>query len=183
MTGTRYPDEYIMVSGHLDSYDVATGGVDCGVGVTPAMEAARLLSVAGAKPKRSILFVLFAGEDSVCWGDCMVDQHKDKLDKISNLFNRDEAPLAASGVSVPAAMYDDFVKASKHVSSINPDFPFSVDTIPSRPKPTRTGGTDASVFAIHGVPTISLRDRDVKGYNFNYREIWHQKGTFSQRYS
>ena len=61
--GTKYPEEYIMVSGHLDSYDVATGGIDCGVGVTPAMESARLLSVAGAKPKRSIVFILFAVED------------------------------------------------------------------------------------------------------------------------
>jgi Zn-dependent M28 family amino/carboxypeptidase len=117
---------------------------------------------------------LFAGEEFGLLGaTAWVEQHKDKLDKISNLFNRDGAPLAASGVAVPKAMYDDFVKASKHVSSINPDFPFTVDTIPCRPKPTRTGGTDASVFAIHGVPTISFRDRDVKGYNFNYREIWH----------
>ena len=70
-------------------------------------------------------------------------------------------------------MYEDFVKISKDVSSINPDMPFIVDTIPPRPRPKRTGGTDASVFAIHGVPTISLRERDVKGYDFNYREIWH----------
>ncbi|MFA7200974.1 MAG: M28 family peptidase [Bacteroidales bacterium] len=172
--GTKYPDEYIMVSGHLDSYDVATGGIDCGVGVTPAMESARLLSVAGAKPKRSIVFILFAGEEFGLLGaKAFVEQHKDKLEKISNLFNRDGAPLAASGVAVPKAMYDDFVKASKYISSINPDFPFTVDTIPARPWPTTTGSTDASVFAIHGVPTITFRDRDVKGYDFNYREIWH----------
>ena len=174
LRGTKYPNEYVMVSGHLDSYDVATGGIDCGVGVTPAMETARLLSVAGAKPKRSIVFVLFAGEEFGLLGaKAWVEQHKDKLERISNLFNRDGAPLAASGVSVPKAMYDDFVKASQHISSINPDFPFTVDTIPARPWPTTTGSTDASVFAIQGVPTIVLRDRDVKGYDFNYREIWH----------
>jgi hypothetical protein len=50
---------------------------------------------------------------------------------------------------------------------------FIVDTIPPRPRPLQPGGTDASIFAIRGVPTISLRDRDVKGYDFNYREIWH----------
>lgn len=174
ITGTRYPDQYVMVSGHLDAYDVATGGVDCGVGVTPAMETARLLSVAGAKPKRTILFVLFAGEEfGILGATAWVEQHKDKLDKISNLFNRDGGPLAASGVSVPRAMYEDFVKISKHISSINPDLPFTVDTVPSRPRPTRIGGTDASVFAVHGVPTISFRNQDVKGYNFSYGEIWH----------
>lgn len=174
ITGTHYPDQYVMVSGHLDSYDVAAGGVDCGVGVTPAMESARLLSVAGAKPKRSILFVLFAGEEFGLLGaTAWVEQHKDELERISNLFNRDGGPLAATGVAVPKAMYEDFVKASKHISDINPDFPFTVDTIPPRPMPKRTGGTDASVFAIKGVPTINLRDGDVKGYDFNYREIWH----------
>ena len=174
ITGTHYPDEYIMVSGHLDSFDVATGGVDCGVGVTPAMESARLLSISGAKPKRSILFVLFAGEEFGLLGaTSWVERHKDKLDRISNLFNRDGGPLAATGVSVPKAMVDDFIKASKHISSINPEIPFTVDTIPPRPRPLQPGGTDASIFAIRGVPTISLRDRDVKGYDFNYREIWH----------
>ena len=174
ITGTHYPDQYVMVSGHLDSYDVATGGVDCGVGVTPAMESARLLSFAGAKPKRTILFVLFAGEEFGLLGaTAWVEQHKDKLEGISNLFNRDGGPLAPTGVAVPKAMYEDFVKASKHISAINPEFPFTVDTIPPRPRPERTGGTDASVFAIKGVPTIALRERDVKGNDFNYREIWH----------
>ena len=45
--GTKYPDEYVMMGGHLDAYDVATGGVDDGSGVSPAMEAARLIMAAG----------------------------------------------------------------------------------------------------------------------------------------
>ena len=36
--GTKYPDEYVIISGHLDSYDVATGGIDCGTGIGPMME-------------------------------------------------------------------------------------------------------------------------------------------------
>ena len=35
------------------------------------------------------------------------------------------------------------------------------------------GGTDASVFAMQGVPTIGFTAEDFKGYNFEYQEIWH----------
>ena len=61
--GTKYPNEYVMASGHLDAFDVATGGVDCGSGVTPVMEAARMIMKSGAKPKRTMLFCAFAGEE------------------------------------------------------------------------------------------------------------------------
>ena len=61
--GTEFPDEYVIISGHLDAFDVATGAVDCGTGIGPMMEAARLLAAAGAKPKRTIRFVAFAGEE------------------------------------------------------------------------------------------------------------------------
>lgn len=47
--GSKYPDEYVLAGGHLDAYDVATGGVDCGSGVAPVMEAARLIAEAGGK--------------------------------------------------------------------------------------------------------------------------------------
>jgi len=40
---TEFPDEYVIVGGHLDAFDVGTGGVDDGSGVTPSMEAARLI--------------------------------------------------------------------------------------------------------------------------------------------
>lgn len=65
--GSKYPDEYVIVSGHLDAYDVATGGIDCGTGIGPMMEAARMLMKAGAKPKRTILFVALPERSSVNW--------------------------------------------------------------------------------------------------------------------
>ena len=60
--GTEFPDEYVMSGGHLDAFDVATGGVDCGTGVAPNLEAARMIMQAGGKPRRSIVFCLWAGE-------------------------------------------------------------------------------------------------------------------------
>ena len=117
--GTKYPDEYVIISGHLDSYDVATGGIDCGTGIGPMMEAARMIALSGAKPKRTILFVAFAGEEFGLLGaKAYVKTHAKELGKIANLFNRDGGPTPPVGISVPQAMYDDFVEVCKPVKSM-----------------------------------------------------------------
>lgn len=174
--GRKYPDEYVMMGGHLDSYDVATGGVDDGSGVTPVMEAARLIMAAGGKPERTILVCLWAGEEFGLLGSKhWVEANKDKLPKISNYFNRDGGPTPIMGITVPEAMYDDFEKVCKPLNSINPDFPFTLTkrTQPARSKPKTAGGSDHAHFAMNGVPTLSFDCTDSKGYNFNYNEIWH----------
>ena len=63
ITGTEKPDEYVVIGAHLDSFDSATGAVDDGSGVSPTIEAMRLLAKAGAKPKRSIVMLASAGEE------------------------------------------------------------------------------------------------------------------------
>lgn len=172
--GSKYPDEYVIVSGHLDSYDVATGGIDCGTGIGPMMEAARMLMASGAKPKRTILFVAFAGEEFGQLGaQAWVKSHPDKLGKIANMFNRDGGPEPPVGISVPKAMYDDFVKICEPIKKIRPDYPFEVKIREPRKRPTEYGGTDASVFAVEGVPTLGFMTDDIKGYDFSYDEIWH----------
>lgn len=174
--GTRYPDEYVMMGGHLDAFDVATGGVDDGSGITPAMEAARLIMTAGGKPKRTILVCLWAAEEFGLLGSKhWVEANKEKLPLISNYFNRDGGPTVANGLTVPEAMYDDFEKVCKPLNSINPDFPFSLkkNTNPPRPRPTTAGGSDHAHFALNGVPTLAFEAPDAKGFNFNYQEIWH----------
>jgi hypothetical protein len=174
--GTKYPNEYVMMGGHLDAFDVATGGVDCGVGVTPAMESARLIMAAGGKPQRTILVCLWAAEEFGLLGSKhWVESNKDKLPYISNYFNRDGGPTVPSSLTVPEAMFADFEKACKQLNDINPDFPFTLRKreTPAGPRPTSAGGSDHAHFALNGVPTLSFGLTDSKGYDFNYGEIWH----------
>ncbi|MFP4488630.1 MAG: M28 family peptidase [Bacteroidales bacterium] len=172
--GTKYPDEYIIMGAHLDAFDVATGGVDDGSGVSPHMEAARLIMEAGGKPERTIIVGLWAAEEFGLLGSkAWVEDNMDKLGRISNYFNRDGGPTVANSLSVPAAMYDDFEKVCKPLNDINPDFPFTLRESEPRRKPESAGGSDHAYFAINGVPTISFGTADPKGYNFNYGEIWH----------
>ena len=176
LPGTEYPDEMIVCCGHLDSYDVATGGVDCGTGIAPTMEAARLLYEAGAKPKRSIMFALWAGEEFGLLGSkYWVENNTDKLPNIVNVFNRDYGPLVAESLTVPQDWYEDLVPVCAPLTNLNPEFPFTLNTSDNYPtdRPTRAGGSDHAYFTMNGVPAIGFGISDPKGYDFNYGEIWH----------
>lgn len=174
--GAKYPDEYVMSGCHLDSYDAATGAVDCGTGVAPNLEMARMLTLAGAKPDRTILFCFWAAEEFGLLGSKFwVEQNKDRLHKISNYFNRDGGPTAASGLVVPENWYDDMVKCTRELVDYHPEIPFTVEksTRPPQPIPHDAWGTDHAFFARNGVPVVPFKNTDLLGYNFNYREIWH----------
>jgi len=174
--GSKYPDEYVLMGGHLDAYDIATGSTDDGQGVCVTMEAARLLAAAGAKPKRSIMFCIWTAEEYGLLGSKYFVENKTvPWNKISNYFNRDGGPLAATSITVPPAMYDDFVKACEPLKDYNPDIPFQVIKREGepQPRPTSAGGSDHAYFSMNGVPAISFRESDVFGYDFNYRDIWH----------
>ena len=176
LRGSKYPKEYVMAGGHLDAYDGGSGAVDDGNGVSVTMEAARLLATSGAKPKRTILFCVWTGEEFGLLGSKFFVENKTvPLEKISNYINRDGGPLCATSVTVPPAMYDDYVSICKPLENLNPDFPFTVNKREGQPqaRPTRAGGSDHAHFAMNGVPTIGFRETDPKGYNFEYGEIWH----------
>ena len=176
MRGSKYPKEYVIAGGHLDSYDMGTGSVDDGNGASVTMEAARLLAAAGAKPKRTLLFCIWTAEEYGLLGSKFFVENKTvPLEKISNYFNRDGGPLMATGISVPPAMFDDFQKVCKPLADYDAEIPFVVEKRegPARPRPTSAGGSDHAYFAMNGVPTISFRETDPDGLNFEYREIWH----------
>lgn len=62
--GSEFPNEYITVGGHLDSWDVGEGAHDDGAGCVQTIEILRAFNAIGYKPKRSIRFVLFANEEN-----------------------------------------------------------------------------------------------------------------------
>jgi hypothetical protein len=63
-TGSEYPDQFITIGGHLDSWDVNEGAHDDGAGVVHTIEVMRALKALGYRPKHSIRFVLFANEEN-----------------------------------------------------------------------------------------------------------------------
>jgi len=61
--GTEFPNEYITVGGHLDSWDIGEGAHDDGTGIVQSIEMIRTLKAIGYKPKRTIRAVLFINEE------------------------------------------------------------------------------------------------------------------------
>jgi carboxypeptidase Q len=88
--GTEKPDEVVIVGGHLDSWDLGTGATDNGTGSMAVLEAARALQKLGIKPKRTIRFILFTGEEQGLNGSrAYVKAHPDELAKISGVLVHD----------------------------------------------------------------------------------------------
>lgn len=76
--GTEHPEQVVVVSGHLDSWDLGTGAIDDGAGVAVSMQAIHLLHDLGIHPKRTVRFVAWMSEEEGSEGAAayMVD-HKD----------------------------------------------------------------------------------------------------------
>src|SRR6266851_5073003 len=88
--GTEKPDEVVIIGAHLDSWDLGTGATDNGTGSMAVLAAARALQKVGVKPKRTIRFVLFTGEEQGLNGSrAYVRAHKDELPRISGVLVHD----------------------------------------------------------------------------------------------
>jgi carboxypeptidase Q len=88
--GSEKPDEVVIIGGHLDSWDLGTGATDNGTGSMAVLAAGRALAQLNVKPKRTIRFVLFSGEEQGLNGSrAYVKAHKDELGKISGVLVHD----------------------------------------------------------------------------------------------
>ena len=109
--GTTHPDEYIVMGGHFDCFSGATGGIDDGSGFAPGMEAMRLIKMSGAKPKRSVVMIMFAAEEQGLVGSqAWLKKHPEIAPKVVMMINRDSTPMAIVGAAVPETWYGDFQK-------------------------------------------------------------------------
>ncbi|PCI32868.1 MAG: peptidase M28 family protein [Alphaproteobacteria bacterium] len=63
ITGSEFPDEYVVMAAHLDSWDVGTGAVDDGIGVGITLAAGHYMANLPTRPKRTIRVILFAAEE------------------------------------------------------------------------------------------------------------------------
>ncbi|MGX5820147.1 M20/M25/M40 family metallo-hydrolase [Chitinophaga lutea] len=82
LKGSEFPDEYVTVGGHLDSWDVCEGAHDDGAGCVQSIELLRAFRAAGIRPKRTLRVVLFANEENgVRGGNKYADEAKEKGEK------------------------------------------------------------------------------------------------------
>ncbi|MGZ3937468.1 MAG: M20/M25/M40 family metallo-hydrolase [Flavisolibacter sp.] len=101
LTGSQFPNEYITIGGHLDSWDPAEGAHDDGTGVVQTIELLRAFKALGYHPKRTIRFVLFANEENGTRGGQKYAQEA-TVKKEKHLFalESDEGGFTPRGFSI-----------------------------------------------------------------------------------
>jgi carboxypeptidase Q len=82
--GTEHPEQVVVVSGHLDSWDLGTGAIDDGAGVAVSMEAANLVQKLHLRPKRTIRVIAWMNEENGLAGGKTYE--KDHAKEIANHF-------------------------------------------------------------------------------------------------
>ncbi|MEZ0324723.1 MAG: M20/M25/M40 family metallo-hydrolase [Fimbriimonas sp.] len=164
--GTEKPEEVVIVSGHFDSWDGpgSEGASDNGTGSATALEAARILNKVGAKPKRTIRFILWTGEEQGLYGSTeYVKQHAGELDKISAVLVDDGGSNYQGGYVVLESMKPMFEQAIAPMLTAFPDYPQVLRVVPTMP---RGGGSDHVPFNNAGVPGFFTMETGKQDYNF-----------------
>ena len=90
--GSEIPEERIIIGGHLDSWDLATGAIDNGIGSFSVLDIARAFKANNLMPKRTVQFVMFMGEEQGLLGSRhMVEQEikNGTIDNIKYMMNLD----------------------------------------------------------------------------------------------
>jgi hypothetical protein len=148
--GAEKPDEIVIVGAHLDSWDLGTGATDNGTGSMAVVAAARALQKIGVKPKRTIRFVLFTGEEQGMNGSrAYVKAHKNELGKISAVLVHD----SGTGKVLTIGLMGNYAARESVDRALYPlakskDVEFSEPTLRSE------GGTDHLPFDEQGVPAF-----------------------------
>ncbi len=152
--GTVWPDQYVMLSAHFDSWEGGSGATDNASGSVLMMEVMRILSTVYPNPKRTILIGLWNGEEQGLNGSrAFSEDNPDIVDGIQALWNQDNGTgrivrLSAQGI----------VGATPHLAKWMSQVPTEVAQhvqldLPGNPG---TGGSDYASFVCHGAPAFSL---------------------------
>lgn len=163
LVGTEFPDEYVIVGGHLDSWDGAEGAQDNGTGVSTTLEAARLLAAVGVQPRRTIRFMLWGGEEQGLLGSsAWVEAHAAELERISAVLVHDGGGNYLSGIAGPKALVADLHAVFAPVVALDLELPFEVrENEGLSPR----GASDHSSFVAKGVPGFFWRQSGELDYN------------------
>ncbi|MCE9592798.1 MAG: M20/M25/M40 family metallo-hydrolase [Planctomycetes bacterium] len=164
LVGSEKPDEYVIVGGHIDSWDGAEGAQDNGTGVATTLEAARLLAKSGVKPKRTIRFELWSGEEQGLFGsEGFVRDHAAELERISAVLVHDGGTNYLSGIVCTPEMEADLRAVFAPVVALDAALPFTLEVSEGL---RNSGDSDHASFLSKGVPGFFWEQAGDTDYDF-----------------
>jgi len=144
--GTEKPEEIVLISGHLDSWDLGTGAIDDGAGIGISAGAAQVIVESGLKPKRTIRVIAYGAEEIGLLGGFA---YRDKY--ISELPNHMMATESDFGAVAPYEVQYNWDEGREDMQSLA-----NLLDIPLVRKDT-TGGPDIGPIKREGVPAMRLQ--------------------------
>ena len=165
--GTEKPNEYVILSAHLDSWDGAQGATDNGTGTLVMMEAMRILKKIYPNPKRTILVGHWGCEERGLNGSrAFVEDHPEILDHIQVVLNQDNGTGRVTEIS-GSGFLNSYEYISEWLNAVPNEITDEIKTeFPGMPT---SGGSDHSSFIAVGVPAFRLSSLD-----WSYRKYtWH----------
>lgn len=165
--GTEKPDEYVVLSGHFDSFDGGSGATDNGTGSLTMLEAMRILSTVYPKPKRTILIGHWTAEEHGLVGSrAFSEDHPEVVQGLQALFNQDNGTGRVQSVNAGG-----LPNAGEHLRQWLAALPteMSAAITPRIPGSPSGGGSDDASFACYGAPAFGLG-----GVSWDYGSYtWH----------
>jgi Zn-dependent M28 family amino/carboxypeptidase len=158
--GREKPDEWVLLGAHLDSWDLGTGALDNGCNAAMVIEAARDIQRTGIRPRRSIRFVLFTGEEQGMLGSwAYVREHRAELDRARGaiIFDAGIGKITGYMLSGRHEIEAGVREALKPIESWGAN-----QNVMDAPL-----GTDNYDFAVEGVPTL-IANQEEANYLPNY---------------
>jgi hypothetical protein len=167
--GSEKPEEYVIIGAHLDSWDLAQGTTDNGTGSAVVLETARIVAKCGTKPKRTIRFALFTGEEQGLYGSkAYVQQHKEELPRTSMCLVHDTGTGKVVGMGLQGReVLKPILEAE--LTSLN-DLGFKQVSLRGM------GGSDHASFEQAGVPGFAVQ-QEMPEYRFTHHS---QSDTFDK---
>jgi carboxypeptidase Q len=158
--GTERPGQVVILGAHLDSWDLGTGTTDNGTGSMVVLETARAIARSGLKPKRTIRFILFSGEEEGLLGSrAYAAQHEKEADSIQAVLVLDNGTGAITGQALQGRK--DLEGLWKQL--LAPVASLKADSVRDADK----GGTDHLSFLPYGVPGFNF-DQLERGYDHTH---------------
>jgi carboxypeptidase Q len=160
IVGHEFPEQVVVVGAHLDSWDLSEGTTDNGVGSVGVLAAADAIIKSGMKPRRTIRFVLFMGEEQGLLGSlAYVKQHQGEMKNHlgSIVLDSGQGPIKEfqlGGRSDLVTAFEPFADALSNIREIKVSEKIEF-------------GTDTGPFILAGLPGINL-DQDSPDYKYTH---------------
>ncbi|XP_002741376.1 carboxypeptidase Q-like [Saccoglossus kowalevskii] len=160
--GSKYPEQIVLISGHLDSWDVGQGAMDDGGGAFISWQALSLMRQLGLRPKRTLQMVMWTGEEEGgLGGQAYYNTHKKNISNYNIVMESDMGTFTPTGI---------WFTGSDAARAI-------VNTVVQLLKPINATmlykgaeGTDIQLWMNDGVPGASLANEHPEYFWFHHSD-------------